>query len=182
MQVGDEVELRGDRQVNNTVVKAVNQAERTVKVLDSNEWLSLHDMFSLACFGTHDRSPEWAKVDNEGFKEPTIPPPPTQRVLLHPSLADATDDETSVKQVRVCVRASQQSCCSGYPHRALGGFRNSPSVAIRLMVSTPHSLPPNPMPPPLRSCSSRLPGNAGRTMRSALSCSGRHHPAPRLPV
>ena len=122
MQVGDEVELRGDRQVNNTVVKAVNQAERTVKVLDSNEWLSLHDMFSLACFGTHDRSPEWAKVDNEGFKEPPIPPPPTQRVLLHPSLADATDDETSVKQVRV-FESESTKLLQRSPSPRVGGFQ-----------------------------------------------------------
>ena len=99
VQVGDEVELRVDRHVDNTVVREVDQEQRTVKVADSATWYNLEDMFSLACYGTHKRTREWATVDRESdAAPPLVPITPETRMQLHPSLVDATDDVTAAKQ------------------------------------------------------------------------------------
>lgn len=71
VQRNDEVEIRLDRNVDNTVVAEVDKGRRRVRVVDSTLWHDLDDVFALACFGTHKRSREWAAIDREN---PAAPP------------------------------------------------------------------------------------------------------------
>lgn len=100
--MGDAVELRVDRHVNNTVVTSVDQDAHTVRVAHSDKSLALFDMYSLACFGTHKRAREWAAVDRELEDSPPIPPnPPNVYDVLHPCLHRATA-HSQAGQLEVC--------------------------------------------------------------------------------
>lgn len=72
VQVRDDVEIREDRTVDNTIVVEVDAAARRVRVSDSAAWHEIDDVFTLACFGTHKRPRVWADVDREN---PELPPP-----------------------------------------------------------------------------------------------------------
>lgn len=129
VQIGDEVELRVDRHVDNTVVREVDQEQQSVRVADSATWYKLEDMFSLACFGTHKRAREWASVDRESdAAPPTVPAAPETRMQLHPSLVDATDDVTAAKQELVAAGYEPDAVAAAM--RAAGGDATAAAFVV----------------------------------------------------